>query len=197
MSRALQLRSRQKIRRGVIAILEGLGYVDWKTNQNLKGTPERVARMFEEMAVFDQSYIDSTWKAIFPSPNEQMLILRGVSAVGMCPHHLMPIRYRAAIAYIPRSSVLGLSKLARLVEGYCRQLILQEDVTDYIAEALQKKLDPRGVMVVLEGSHGCMSYRGVKQHEAVTTTSAVRGVFRDPSEKARDEFLALIGRNGV
>lgn len=197
MQGKLSTRNRQRIQRGVISILEGMGYTNWRGDQNLKGTPLRVARMFEEMAVFDQAYLDSIWKAIFPSSNSQMLLLRGITAVGVCPHHLMAIRYKAAVAYIPKEKVLGLSKIARLVEVYCQQLVLQEDVTDWIADAIEKRLEPRGTMVVLEGVHGCMSFRGTRQREAVTITSAVRGVFRDPNERAREEFLALLRDGGT
>ena len=195
MPKKLTARQARRIQRGVVAILEGLGYENWREEQNLKSTPQRVARMFEELAFFDPGHIETLFKAVFPSENSQMIIQRSIYATGVCPHHLMPIRYNVAVAYVPKEKVIGLSKLPRLVEAFCRRLDVQENVTDDIADAIEEKLEPRGVMVVMEGSHGCMTYRGVRQHDTITTTSAVRGVFRDPQEQARGEFLALM-RNG-
>ena|SRR5947209_4504598 len=183
----------RRVERGVVSILEGLGYKNWRTEQNLKGTPSRVARMLAEMCTNSPEELErEIFSAVFPSENEQMLALRNMYITGVCPHHLMPVQYRAAVAYIPRDKVIGLSKIPRLLELVCRTLDLQENITDNVADLIEEKLAPRGVMVVLQGLHGCMTYRGVKQRDAVTTTSAVRGVFRDPAEKAREEFLLLL-----
>jgi GTP cyclohydrolase I len=184
----------RRVERGIISVLEGLGYTNWRTEQNLKGTPKRVARMLVEMCTNggEETLDREVFSAIFSTPNNQMLVIKDVYVTGMCPHHILPVQYKAAVAYVPKKRVIGLSKIPRLLELVCRSLDLQETLTDRVADLLMEKLQPRGVMVVLEGVHGCLTFRGVKQRHAVTTTSAVRGVFRDPAEQARLEFLALL-----
>jgi GTP cyclohydrolase I len=131
--------------------------------------------------------------ATFPGGTyDGMVILRGHKVHGVCPHHLMPVEMRAYVAYIPHRTVLGLSKLARVVEEHLTGPILQEDLTERIAEALKNRTDPKGVGVVIVGRHGCMRHRGVET-DADIITSSMRGVFLT-NGNAREEFLRLCGQ---
>lgn len=173
-----------KIERGVRLILEGIN-ADL-SDRNYKGTPSRVARMYREMLSPPRNSLRT-----FEEHHDNMVILRGHTAFGLCPHHLLPVEMRVSLAYIPRKRVLGLSKLARAVDEHLTTPILQESLTDTIAHCLHERLEPLGVGVVIVGSHGCMRYRGVRTNADVIT-SAVTGVFRNVAG-ARDEFLRLVG----
>lgn len=171
--------------KGVTLLLEGMG-VDL-TDSNYKDTPRRVARMYVEMFTPKKNNM-----RVFPEQHDNMIILRGHDVVGVCPHHLMPVSMRVYLAYIPGSKVLGLSKLARVVESQLTSPVLQETLTDAIVQSLHDRLDPKGVACTIAGRHGCMSFRGVRTGGDVVT-SAVRGVFLT-NPAAREEFLRLIGR---
>jgi GTP cyclohydrolase I len=177
--------NREKIERGVRLLLEGLE-LDL-SDRNLVGTPRRVARMYAEFFSPKKNNF-----ATFPETHSNMIILRGHEIVGVCPHHLLPVRMRVYIAYIPNKRVLGLSKLARCIEGHLTRPVLQETLTDDIAQDLQLRLDPKGVGCVVVGMHGCMRDRGVHTSGDVVTSS-MTGVFFTNSP-TRDEFLRLIGR---
>jgi len=158
---------------------------------NFKDTPNRVTRMF--LHFFrgkDDADIEKIMGKVFPSKNDQMVIVKDIECFGMCPHHLVPIVYSVTIGYVPQGQVIGLSKLARLAIALSSYPKLQEDFTTEIADAIQHKLMPQGVMVVVKGNHGCMKYRGVEM-DSETITSDCRGVLRDEPE-ARMEFLELI-----
>lgn len=164
-------------------------------DENFKDTPERFVQYLSEH--LRPSYIlegahENIKKSTFPSSYKGMVTLKNCKVHGMCPHHLLPVEYNVSLAYIPTDRVLGLSKLARIAYLYGRQAELQETTTQRIADALEDMISTLGVMVILEGMHSCMSIRGVKDDDAVTITSAVTGVFRDPEEQAREEFLALV-----
>ena len=163
---------------------------------NFKETPERVARSFREMCrgLYDKEvHIESFKNAIFPSKNNEMIVMKNIDTYSLCPHHLLPVKINACVGYIPNGRVVGLSKLARLTEVVSCQPILQEDLTVEIVDFLMQMLEPEGAAAFIEGYHSCMGCRGVKKPNAVTVTSAVRGVFMD-DPSCRHEFLELVRR---
>ena len=182
----------QVVRTGVKFILQGLGLN--LEDQNLVDTPARVSRGYREICrgLYDQEKVlNSFQKAIFDSKNDEMVIMKGIQVFSLCPHHLLPVKIDATVAYIPKGKVVGLSKLARIVEIVFAQPALQEDATVMIADILMDKLSADGAGVYVVGEHMCMQCRGVKKTEAVTITSAVRGSFKDDA-KTRDEFLSIV-----
>lgn len=162
--------------------------------EGLAGTPERVARMYAE--IFEGIHRDPADEvdAFFGDEHYQEIVMvRDIPFQTFCEHHMLPFLGRAHVAYIPKGRVTGLSKLARLLEGYARRLQMQERLTSQVADALMDRLDPLGVLVVLEAEHLCMTMRGVKKPGSVTVTSAVRGsMANNPATRA--EALALIDR---
>ena len=160
--------------------------------EGLADTPARVARMYAE--VFSGLHVDpcEELQTVFAEGHHQELVLvRDISFYSMCEHHFLPFHGVAHVAYLPNGKVTGLSKLARLVEGFARRPQMQERLTTQVAEALMEALAPRGVMVVVEAAHMCMEMRGVKKPGVVTQTSAVRGLFEE-SPATRAEAIALI-----
>ena len=162
--------------------------------EGLAGTPKRVARMYAE--IFEGIHRDPADEvdAFFGDEHYQEIVMvRDIPFQTFCEHHMLPFLGRAHVAYIPKGRVTGLSKLARLLEGYARRLQMQERLTSQVADALMDRLDPLGVLVVLEAEHLCMTMRGVKKPGSVTVTSAVRGsMANNPATRA--EALALIDR---
>ncbi len=160
---------------------------------NFEETPERVAKMYLEM--FNGLFQGAEPK-VTTFPNEEgyhhMVIEREIPFYSMCAHHFVPFYGHAHIAYIPDETIVGLSKLPRILEFYAKRPQLQERLTEQVAEFLMRKLEPLGVMVVIEARHLCVEMRGVKKPGALTTTSALRGCFSD--RKVREEFLALVQR---
>jgi GTP cyclohydrolase I len=160
---------------------------------NYEGTPERVAKMYLEMF---HGLREGAEPKITTFPNEEgyhhMVIEREIPFYSMCAHHFVPFYGHAHIAYIPEAEVVGLSKLPRILEFYAKRPQLQERLTEQVAEFLWNKLQPQGVMVVIEARHLCVEMRGVKKTGALTTTSALRGCFAD--RMVREEFLALLRR---
>ena len=164
------------------------------TREGLVGTPERVGRMFAE--IFEGIHRDPADEidAFFGDEHYQEIVMvRDIPFQTFCEHHMLPFLGKAHVAYIPKGRVTGLSKLARLLEGYCRRLQMQERLTSQVADALMDRLDAMGVLVVLEAEHLCMTMRGVKKPGSVTVTSAVRGT-RANNPATRAEALALIDR---
>ena len=158
----------------------------------LRKTPQRVA---SAMKWLTRGYLMDPDKlirdAMFEEPHQEMVLVRDIDLYSMCEHHMLPFFGKAHVAYIPDGRIVGLSKLARLVEVFARRLQVQERLTDQIADALQRTLEPLGVGVVIEAYHLCMMMRGVEKQHSKTITSSVRGIFRsDP--KTRDEFLRLV-----
>jgi GTP cyclohydrolase I len=179
----------KKIENGVRLIIEGIG--DDPDRDGLRETPGRVARMFEE--VFDGLNRDPA-KMIKPltgDKHDEIVLIRDIPFYSMCEHHFLPFIGKAHVAYIPRGAICGLSKLARLVEAVSRRPQVQERLTAEIADVLMNRLRPRGVMVVVEAEHLCMTMRGVRKPGAITTTSVVRGIFRT-KQATRAEALELI-----
>jgi GTP cyclohydrolase I len=170
---------------GVRLLLKGMG-CDLK-DPNFVETPQRVARMYEEILTLPKN----TFKD-FPSNHAGLVLLRGHTVFGVCPHHLLPFEMRAYLGYIPNKRVLGLSKLARLLEEHRVRPVLQEEFTDKVAYDLFSRTDAKGAGCVIVGEHGCMRCRGVRTTGDVVTSS-MHGVFLlNPT--AREEFLRLIGR---
>ncbi len=158
----------------------------------LERTPHRVAA---SMRWLTRGYRLDAQKvlreAMFPVPHESMVLVRDIELYSMCEHHMLPFFGKAHVAYLPSGRIVGLSKLARVVEIYSRRLQVQERLTDQIAEAVQCALEPAGVGVVIEAYHLCMMMRGVEKQHSKTVTSALRGAFRD-DPRTRDEFLRLV-----
>lgn len=182
---------RDKIQDGVRLILEGIG--EDPGREGLVETPRRVAEMYEEIFAGLSEEPEEHFCVTFNEGHQEMVLIRDIPLYSVCEHHLVPFMGRAHVAYIPGKSgrICGLSKLARVVDVYARRPQVQERLTSQIAEAIVEHLDPAGVMVVIEAEHLCMSMRGVRKPGAITTTSAVRGIFRT-SSKTRAEAMSLI-----
>lgn len=176
--------NKKQMERGVTLLLQGMGCD--LNDPNFIDTPSRVARMYEEMLTPRHN----NWKS-FPAKVSDLVILRGHRVVAICPHHLQPVELRCCIGYIPNETTVGLSKLARVVEEQLTHPMMQEDLGDKVADALEKRLKPKGIGVVLVGVHGCMRFRGVRTSGDVIT-SEMRGVLLLNSA-ARAEFMQLIG----
>jgi len=164
------------------------------TRDGLLRTPQRVA---DSLAWLTRGYAmdinDVVGDAVFDEEHDNMVLVRDIEFYSMCEHHMLPFFGKAHIAYIPDGKIIGLSKLPRIVEMFARRLQVQERLTEQVADALQSVLQPRGVGVVLEAAHLCMMMRGVEKQNSQTTTSAVRGEFRD-CPMTRNEFWHLVHR---
>lgn len=185
-----------EVKDGIEHILYGLG-VDLE-DPNFKDTPDRVARAYRELCrgLYERDKIDEILSRVFPSDNDQMIIRPDIDAVGLCPHHLLPVRYRVHVGYIPAEGgfVLGASKISRLVHLLAARPILQEDLAPDIVDKLEETLNPLGVMAVVIGEHSCMQCRGIKEASSKMITSAVRGIFKSEFDSPRAEFLSLVGK---
>jgi GTP cyclohydrolase I len=179
----------QRIERAVRDILEAIG--EDPDREGLRDTPARVARAYAELfaglRVDPKSYL----KVSFGVPHDEMVILKDIPFYSVCEHHLMPFHGVCAVGYIPDGRVVGLSKLARLVEAYARRPQMQELLTGQIADTLMEVLEPDGVAVVIQAEHLCMTQRGAKKPGSRMVTSATRGAFRK-NDVTRAEFLALV-----
>ena len=180
----------EKVERATRMLLEGIG--EDPERPGLAETPRRVARMWEELvAGMDQS-AEEIMKAITVEDYDELILLRDIPLVSVCEHHLVPFIGRAHVAYLPTPGrVTGLSKLARIVNMEARKLQVQERMTAAIADDIMRTLQPRGVMVVIEAEHLCMTIRGARKPGTMTVTSVVRGLFRE-NEATRMEALALL-----
>ncbi|HVB19158.1 MAG TPA: GTP cyclohydrolase I FolE [Acidimicrobiales bacterium] len=170
---------RERVQSLVRELLEAIG--EDPTRAGLVETPRRVADMYSELFEGLESDPGEHLRVTFDEGFDEIVMVRDIPFTSLCEHHLVPFVGLAHVAYLPApmGRITGLSKLARLVEGYARRLQVQERMTTDIVEAIERELSPRGSIVVLEAEHFCMSMRGVKKPGATTVTSAVRGVFRD------------------
>ena len=184
---------RDRIAAAVTEILEAIG--EDPQRDGLKETPRRLANMYAEL--FEGLYLDPVDEidVVFDVGHDEMIMLRDIPLFSLCEHHLIPFIGKAHVAYIPneQGQITGLSKLARVVDTLARRPQVQERLTTQIADAIGEALDPRGVLVVIEAEHLCMSMRGIRKPGSQTVTSAVRGQFRS-SEATRAEAMGLIQR---
>ena len=182
---------RDRVQRAVRELLEAIGEDPFR--EGLQQTPARVADMYVELFEGIESDPGEHLRVTFEAGHDEMVMVRDIAFTSLCEHHMVPFVGVAHVAYLPNlaGNITGLSKLARLVEGYARRLQVQERMTTQIVEALERELRPRGSIVVVEAEHFCMSMRGVKKAGATTVTSAVRGLFRTDGA-ARAEALNFI-----
>ncbi len=160
--------------------------------EGLRNTPERVERSLRFLTSGYQTDVDTVLNnALFSVDYSEMVIVKDIDFFSLCEHHLLPFFGKCHIAYLPRTRVVGLSKLPRLVEVFSRRLQIQERLTNQIAETIREKIEPLGVAVVMEATHLCMSMRGVEKQNSFAVTSAMLGVFREQT-RTRMEFLELI-----
>ena len=172
-------------------ILKLLGENDRR--EGLQDTPERVAKAMQFMTQgYGTDPADILKTAMFTEEYSEMVIVKDIELFSMCEHHMLPFIGKAHVAYIPAGRITGLSKIARVVDGYARRLQVQERLTVQIRDCIQDTLNPMGVAVVIEALHLCMVMRGVQKQHSVTTTSAFTGAFLN-ADKTRKEFLGLIG----
>ncbi|MDA0322038.1 MAG: GTP cyclohydrolase I FolE [Verrucomicrobia bacterium] len=173
------------------ALIEAVG--EDPTREGLQDTPERAAKAMEFLTHgYHLKVKDVINNALFESHSDDMIVVKDIELYSLCEHHLLPFIGKCHVAYIPKKSVLGLSKVARIVDVFARRLQIQERLTRQIADAIIEHTDARGVGVVVEAQHLCMMMRGVEKQNSVMKTSSMLGIFRDHNE-TRAEFLNLIG----
>jgi len=178
-----------RIEKAVAEILAAVG--EDPRREGLKQTPTRVAKMYSELLAGMHKDPKEHLRSVFSESYDEIVLLRGIPFYSICEHHLMPFIGSAHVAYLPAGRVLGVSKLARIVDDFARRLQTQERLTYQIADFIMDSLKPQGAAVVIEASHSCMTIRGIKKPGSVMVTSALRGIFRkDP--KSRSELLSLI-----
>ena len=182
---------KQKVEQAIRLLLEGIG--EDITREGLIDTPDRIARMCEEIYGGLDQEADHHFLKQFPVENNEIVFEKNITFYSMCEHHLMPFYGKAHLAYIPDGKVTGLSKLARTVEVYARRPQIQERLTVQIADALERALSPKGIMVMLEAEHTCMTMRGVKKPGSKTITTVTRGAFKEDKELQK-MFLSMVGK---
>lgn len=184
--------NRKKIEKGVRFILEGIG--EDPNRPGLKETPERVARMYQEIFAGLETPTEEILKHIEGETHDEMVMLKDIPFYSVCEHHMLPFIGRAHVAYIPSGGkIVGLGELAKAVEILAKRPQVQERLTTQLADLLMEKLRPKGAMVIIDAEHLCMSMRGIKKPGTRTVTSAVRGMFRT-KQSTRDELLELLKR---
>ena len=181
---------KKKIEEAVRLLLEGIG--EDADREGLRETPDRVARMYEELCAGMEQNPSQHLSRTFSCENENVVIEKDITFYSTCEHHLMPFYGKAHIAYIPNGKVVGISKLARTVEVYARRLQIQEQMTNQIAEAIEEHLGAKGVYVMVEAEHMCMSARGIKKPGSKTVTFAAKGRFEEDLA-LRQEITILLG----
>jgi GTP cyclohydrolase IA len=182
--------NRAQIEEAVRLILEAIG--EDPHREGLIDTPQRVAKMYEEVFSGLNEDPEEYFETVFGENHEELVLVKDIPFYSMCEHHLVPFYGKAHVAYLPRNGkVTGLSKLARAVEAVAKRPQLQERITSTIADSIYEKLEPHGVMVIIEAEHMCMTMRGVKKPGSKTLTSASRGIFTNDAA-ARAEVLSFI-----
>lgn len=180
----------KKVEQATRMLLEGLG--EDAEREGLKDTPKRMARMWKELVAGMDQRAEDIMKAMPMEEYDEIILLRDIPLMSTCEHHLVPFIGKAHVAYLPKDKrMTGLSKLARIVEMESRKLQVQERLTSAVADDIMKTLGPRGVMVVIEAEHLCMTIRGVQKPGSITVTSVVRGAFLK-SAATRAEALSLL-----
>lgn len=180
-----------KIQEGVKLILEGIG--EDINREGLLETPDRIARMYEELAAGYTDHAKEHLKKRFHVDNNDMVMEKDIHFYSFCEHHMLPFYGAATVAYIPDGEVVGLSKIARTLEVYAKRFQLQERLTAQVADIFMQELKPQGVMVLIEAEHMCMTMRGIKKPGTKTVTVVTRGVF-DDNEKLQNQFYRMLGR---
>jgi len=180
----------KKVEKGVRLILEGIG--ENPERPGLKETPERVARMYQEILSGLETPTEELLKSIEGESHDEMVLLKDIPFYSVCEHHLLPFIGKAHVAYIPSGGkIVGLSELVKAVEVLAKRLQVQERLTTQLADLIMNKMKPKGAMVIIDAEHLCISMRGVKRPGSRTVTSAVRGIFRT-KQSTREELLELI-----
>jgi GTP cyclohydrolase I len=179
----------ERIRAAVREILLAIG--EDPDREGLRDTPDRVARMYAEMFAGLHQDPHALLQKTFTQKYNEIVLVKEIGFESMCEHHLLPFLGKAHVAYLPNGKIVGLSKLARVVEVLSRRPQVQERMTEELADLLMKHLDARGVAVILEASHTCMTIRGVRKANSICTTSAMRGSF-ETNQSSRAELMALI-----
>lgn len=181
-----------KIENAVKQILEAIG--EDPNRNGLLETPKRVAKMYQEvfegLEINPEEHLDTC----FTETYNEIVVVKDIPFYSMCEHHLLPFSGKAHVAYIPNGKVVGISKLARVVEGYARRPQIQERLTNQVAEAVYTRLNAKGTCVVLEASHACMTIRGIKKPGSMVLTSSLRGIFEE-NMASRAEVFSLIQRH--
>ena len=178
-----------RIQKAVSEILLAIG--EDLDREGLRETPARVARMYSEQVSVMREDPEVHFRSVFTENYDEIVLLRDIPFYSLCEHHLLPFIGSAHVAYLPTGRVLGVSKLARIVDSFAKRLQCQERLTGQIADLIMDRLKPMGVAVVLEASHSCMTIRGIKKPGSTMVTSALRGIFRkDP--RSRNEILSLL-----
>ncbi len=180
---------KSKIEQGIRLILEGIG--ENPEREGLKDTPERIARMYEEIYGGLQENCKHHLEKTFSAANNEMILEKDITFYSTCEHHLMPFYGKAHVAYVPKGRVVGLSKLARTVDVYARRPQIQEKLTAQIADALMEHLQPEGVMVMIEAEHMCMTMRGIKKPGSKTVTVVTRGIFSEQKD-LKETFFQMV-----
>jgi len=189
MSKKIKKVDTERIEKAVREILLAVG--EDINREGLKRTPERVGRMYAELLAGMKEDPKDHLRSVFTENYDEIVLLRDIPFYSICEHHLMPFIGSAHVAYLPTGMVLGVSKLARIVDCFARRLQTQERLTYQIADFIMNSLKPMGVTVVLEASHSCMTIRGIKKPGSIMVTSALRGIFKkDP--RSRNEVLSLM-----
>jgi GTP cyclohydrolase I len=180
---------KKKIEKGIKLVMEALG-ADL-TKKDLASTPRRVAEMYEEILAGQFKDASKELEVILEQTHDEIILVKDIPIYSVCEHHIIPFIGKAHVAYIPNKRITGLSKIARVVDVLAKKLQVQERLTTEVADIIMKKLKPKGVMVVVEAEHLCMTMRGAKKPGTKTVTSVVRGIFRE-NQKTRQEALSLI-----
>jgi GTP cyclohydrolase I len=185
---------RQRVEQLVAQLLEAIG--EDPGREGLVATPRRVAAMYEELLVGNDTDPGSHLTVTFAAEHDEMVMVRDIPFASLCEHHMIPFMGKVHVGYIPGADgrITGLSKLARLVDGFAHRLQVQERMTTQIADTLERVLEPRGALVVVEAEHLCMAMRGVRKPGTLTITSAVRGLFRDDPRTRAEAMEFVHGR---
>ena len=180
---------KEKVEAAIRLFLEGIG--EDVNREGLLGTPDRIARMCEEIYGGTDEEVALHLSKTFPASGNEIVLEKDIALYSMCEHHLLPFYGKAHVAYVPTGRVVGLSKLARTVEAYARRPQIQEQLTAQIADALMEHLKPAGSMVVIEAEHMCMTMRGIRKPGARTVTYACRGIFKEDAALCERVFAMI------